>query len=146
MNRNESIKNFFFAYEARFNDALSGKEDVDSVVNSFASCFVEASPAGINCGKNDESFREAIPKGNEFYRTIGTRFMKITSLAITPLDDLHSMVKVQWDSLYQKKNEETVSIKFQVIYFLQSKGNEHKIFLYITGDEQKAFKEHGLID
>lgn len=36
-------------------------------------------------------------------------------------------------------------IFFAVIYFVQSRENEHKIFAYITGDEQKAFRENGLI-
>ena len=145
MNRDESIRNFFLAYEARFNDALNGKEDIDGFVDSFASCFLGASPAGITCGKNDDSFREAIPKGNAFYRNIGTKSMKIMGLEITPLDELHLMVKAHWDSLYEKKNKDIVSIKFAVIYFLQSKGDEYKIFTYITGDEQKVLQEHGLI-
>src|SRR5688572_33356023 len=117
-NVNESIKSFFSAYEARFNGALEGKEDTDGIVHSFASCFLEASPAGINCGKNNESFREAIPKGNAYYRNIGTKSMKISSLDITKLDDLHYMVRVHWDSLYEKKNKEQVAISFDVIYFL----------------------------
>jgi hypothetical protein len=144
-NNKELIKKFFSAYETRFNDALNGKEDVDATVNSFASCFLEASPAGINCGKNDASLREAIPRGNAYYKKIGTKSMKIISLDITPLDGLHYMVKVHWDSLYEKKDKEEVAISFDVIYFLQLKDNELKIFLYITGDEQKVLEENGLI-
>jgi hypothetical protein len=93
---------------------------VDATVNSFASCFLEASPAGNNCGKNDALFREAIPKGNAYYRNIGTKSMKIDSLDITKLDDLHYMVKVHLDYLYEKKNNEKVAIRFDVIYFLQA--------------------------
>lgn len=125
---------------------MNGKEDVDATVNSFASCFLEASPAGISCGKNDESLREAIPKGNAYYKNIGTQSMKISSLDITKLDDLHYMVKAHWDSLYEKKNKEKVAVSFDVIYFLQAKENELKIFLYITGEEQKVLKENGLIE
>jgi hypothetical protein len=143
---NELIKKFFSGYETRFNDALNGKEDIEATVNSFTSCFMSASPAGVNCGKNDDSFREAIPKGSAFYKSIGTRAMKINSVEITGLDDLHYMVKVSWDSWYEKKSKEQVSISFDVIYFLQLKDNELKIFLYITGDEQKVLKENGLIE
>jgi len=142
---NESIKNFFTAYESRFNAALNGNDDIDGVVNSFASCFLEASPAGINCGKNDESFRAAIPKGNAFYKSVGTKSMKITGIEITTLDELHFMAKVYWHSVYEKADKTDVAIDFPVIYFLQS-GNSHlKIFLYITGDEEKALKENGLL-
>ena len=72
--------------------------------------------------------------------------MKISKLDITKLDDLHYMVKVYWNSLYEKKNKKMISIGFDVIYFLRAKENEWKIFLYITGDEQKVLKENGLIE
>lgn len=146
MNTSESIRNFFSAYEARFNEAINGREDIDGTVNSFDTCFLEASPAGVNCGKNDESFREAVPKGNAYYKSIGTKSMKVSNLDITKLDDLHYMVKVYWDSLYEKKDGKLISIAFDVIYFLKAKGKEWKIFLYITGDEQKVLKENGLIE
>ena len=145
-NFNESIKSFFSAYEARFNDALEGKANTEGIVHSFATCFLEASPAGINCAKNDESFREAIPKGNAYYRSIGTKSMKIRRIDITMLDDLHYMAKVHWDSFYEKKDKTEVAIDFDVIYFLQARDNEWKIFLYITGDEQKVLKENGVIE
>ena len=145
-NINELIRSFFTAYETRFNNVLKGKEDIDGTVNSFASCFLEASPVGINCGKNDGSFREAIQQGNAYYKKIGTLSMKINTLDITKLDDLHYMADVLWDSLYEKKNKEKVAISFHVKYFLQAKDNELKIFLYITGDEQKVLKENGLIE
>lgn len=144
-NVDESIRNFFSAYEARFNDAIHEKEDIDGTVNSFEACFLEASPAGINCGKNDESFREAIPKGNAYYRSIGTKSMKITNLDIQKLDGLHYMAKVHWDSAYEKRDKTITNIEFDVIYFLRAKNKEWKIFLYITGDEQKVLKENGLI-
>jgi hypothetical protein len=36
-------------------------------------------------------------------------------------------------------------IEFENFYFTQTKENEHKIFAYITGDEQAALKESGLV-
>lgn len=146
INASESIRDFFSDYESRFNDAINGKEDIDGTVNSFETYFLQASPAGVNCGKNDESFREAIPKGNAYYKSIGTKSMKISKLDITKLYDLHYMVKVYWDSLYEKKDKKMISIAFDVIYFLRAKEDEWKIFLYITGDEQKVLKENGLIE
>ena len=67
------IENFFNRYEARVNDALSGAEpDIDEAVNSFASEFVEASPAGVISAKNDKKFRKAINQGWKFYK--GNRY------------------------------------------------------------------------
>jgi hypothetical protein len=70
--------------------------DTEATDGAFAECFIEASPHGVNCGKNDAQFRMVIPQGYASYRSIGTKSMKIISLMTTPIDDLHWMVKVEW--------------------------------------------------
>ena len=146
-NLNQLLQHFFAEYAARFNRALQDppEEDVEATAGAFADCFIEASPLGVNCGKNDEQFRAMIPQGNAFYRGIGTKAMKITRLEITSLDDWHAMTKVYWDSRYVKQNGEEVQLEFDVIYLLQIRDGIPKIFGYITGDEQKVLKEHGLM-
>lgn len=142
-----TIENFFKRYEANFNRALAtGVADVDSVVDSFAEHFIEASPLGVNAGSNDSTFREVIPKGWMFYKDIGIRSMTIRSTEITMLDELHAMVKVNWTSRYLKSDKTPGEITFDVIYFLQLRNEGVKIFAYITGDEQKVLKEHGLLN
>ena len=141
----ESIGQFFKAYESRFNAALAGNDDVEGTRRSFADCFIEASPAGIQCAKNDEQFSARIPKGNAFYRSIGTTVMKITGMEIDILDDWHAMVEVYWHSRYRKNNGPEEIIDFSVFYLLQELNNELKIFAYITGDEQKILREKGLL-
>ena len=143
-NRENRLTAFFEAYAARFNSSLSGEVDVEGTVYAFAGCFVEASPVGIACSKNDELFREAIPKGYEFYRSIGTKSMEILSMDINLLDDFHAMVKIHWRASYLKKDNTRVAIEFDVIYLLQLI-SDIRIFAYITGDEQKALKENGLV-
>ena len=140
-----SIYDFFAAYEKRFNDALKGETDVEGTAEAFAPFFVEASPAGIHGGANDQQFRKRIPEGMEFYRQIGTYSMEILSQDVTQLDDLHSMVKVHWKATYKNKDNTDLAIEFDVTYFLQNRDNELKIFAYITGDEDKVMREHGLI-
>ncbi len=144
---NKTIEEFFAGYAARFNRSLRDppEVDIDGVVDSFASFFVGASPAGVSGGKNDEQFRAMFPQGFDFYRSIGTKLMKIAAMDITPLDEYHAMVKVHWDSHYVKKDSKEVQIKFDVFYFLQLLDEKPKIFAYVTGDEQKAFQERGLI-
>lgn len=146
MNKQNEINRFFDAYAKRFNQALAGKEvDVDATVSAFSECFIEASPLGIVLGKNDESFRKAIPKGYDFYKKIGTKAMQIVSKDIQPLDEFHSMVRVHWNALYEQTNGTRKQIAFDVVYLLQHIGTAFKIFAYITGDEQKALQENGLI-
>lgn len=143
---NELIHQFFDDYARRFNQALSGADpDVSRTVDSFATCFVEASPAGIICSKNDERFKDAIPRGYDFYKSIGTQSMKIGSKIITPLDEMHAMVKIHWQSLYVKQAGNKEEIGFDVHYFVQVKDNAVKIFAYVTGDEKKLLEERGLV-
>lgn len=142
----QRITNFFEAYAQRFQDAIAGETDVDGTVNAFADYFIEASPLGVNGGKNDENFRKMIPQGTDFYKKIGTKSMKIVDTNITPLDELHYMVKVHWASYYTKKDGEELTIEFDVIYFLQDIKEELKVFAYITGDEQAVLRENGLIE
>ncbi len=141
----KKLKEFFREYEARFNRAMAGSIETEATANAFASCFLEANPFGVNCGKNDDQFRAVIPRGYEFYRNIGTKSMKIASLDITPLDDYHSMAKVHWQAIYRKKDGSEECIEFDVIYFVQTINDQLKIFAYITGDEQGVLRERGLI-
>ena len=141
----KNIYNFFAAYEKRFNDALKGETDVEAMANAFAPYFVEASPAGIHGGSNDPEFRKRIPQGMEFYCQIGTHSMEIVAQDVTPLDDMHYMVKIHWKATYKNKDNTDLAIEFDVIYFLQYREDELKIFAYITGDEDKVMREHGLI-
>lgn len=140
------VRRFFSEYERRFNDALATppKEDVSATAEAFAEYFVESSPIGVMGGKNDEAFRQMIPKGNEYYRSIGTKSMKISNLEVTQLDEFHFMARVHWDSRYEKDGVE-IRIEFDVLYFLRDQNERLKIFAYITGDEQKVLKEHGVI-
>lgn len=142
----QELENFFDAYEARFNDALKGLPvDLEGTTAAFADTFIEASPKGIVCGENDDTFREAIPKGYDFYRSIGTKAMRIVWRNITPLDDYHALVKIHWQGLYDKADGGEEKIDFDVIYFVQMLNAAPKIFAYITGDEQKVLQERGLI-
>jgi hypothetical protein len=146
----QKIERFFDDYAARMNGALgeSPSVNLEEVAGQFADYFVEASPVGVTGGANGAEFRAMIPRGYEFYRKIGTQSMNITGRQITVLDDFHWMVKVHWKAEYLTRAEKRDTIEFDVIYFVQILKNDDtpKIFAYITGDEQRIMREHGLID
>ena len=144
--KKKSIEDFFTDYEKHFNDAMSEKDsDVASQIQkSFADCFIESSPAGLNCGKNDDEFLKKVKQGFDFYKRIGSTGMNIVSKDITLLDDFHAMAKVYWRYSYLKDNKPG-NIDFHIIYFVTTLNNEIRIFAYIAGDEQKALREKGLI-
>jgi hypothetical protein len=144
----DKINEFFAQYEARVNRALGDAPEVDdarAMVEAFSDSFIAANPGGVICGKNDEQFRLHILQGLEFYRSIGTKSMTISGLTVTALDEFHAQARVSWQSDYIKKDGSGLRIDFDVIYMLQTVGERPKIFAYITGDEDGALRERGLI-
>jgi hypothetical protein len=143
----QKLEEFFAHYAARVNAALAAppRVDVESAASAFADYFLGANPKGVYCGKNDDEFRAAIPKGYEFYRSIGTKRMEIDSLMLTKLDDFHTQANVHWVAKYEKKDGSKVEIPFDVIYFVQEIGQGPKIFAYITGEEEQAYRDKGLV-
>jgi hypothetical protein len=71
--------------------------------------------------------------------------MSIVDNEVQLLDELHSLCRVTWQSSFQRKDASKGSIKFDVLYLVKKLGSEYKIFAYITGDEQKALKDCGLV-
>src|SRR5687768_764750 len=123
--QNQEVEKFFSRYESRFNDALKGaKPNIDETVDAFASEFIEASPTGIIAGKNDAKFRDAIAQGWSFYKEIGISAMKIISVQVTLLDDLHAIAKVRWNSSFLRKDKTSGEIAFDVFYILQKQGEQ----------------------
>ena len=144
--RIQQLNDFFNVYADRFNNAINGNSpDIEGTAKSFSGCFIAANPLGVSCGTNNEDFREAMLQGYAFYKNIGVKAMDIVLLETNILDNFHEMTKIRWKCSYLKKDNSKGSIEFENFYFTQTIKNEHKIFAYITGDEQAAMKEHGLI-
>jgi hypothetical protein len=128
------------------NNALfNAQVQIDSITNSFAGFFIGASPAGVMGGANDEKFRKAIEDGIAFYKRIGIKSMNILQCESSILDDYHAIANVTWQCAFDKADRKSGEIIFHVVYIIQDLGNAPAIFAYITGDEQKALKENGLI-
>jgi hypothetical protein len=140
------IENFFNRYEARFNEALQGDEaDLDETLNSFSAEFIEATPNGITVGKNGRKFKKALSDGYAFYKKIGVRSMDMLSTQTTILDKFHALVKIHWNSSFVRQNKSKGDIAFDVFYLVQKTNDDIRIFASITGDEQQALNEEGLI-
>jgi hypothetical protein len=144
--RIQQLNDFFNLYAYRFNNAITGETpDIEGTAKSFTGCFIAANPFGVTCGDNNQEFRAAVSQGYAFYKSIGVTSMDILSLEITILNGFHEMTKIRWKCSYTKKDNSKGNIEFENIYFTQTRENEHKIFAYITGDEQAVLKENGLI-
>ena len=107
---------------------------------------MESSPVGVHGGKNGMVFRWMVKRGFARYRRIGVESMAIADLAITPLDAMHAMARVTWDSRTRRRNDgRLVRIVFTHHYFLTLFGRKARIFAYVATDEQAIMKKHGLI-
>jgi hypothetical protein len=71
--------------------------------------------------------------------------MKIRCLAPTRIDERHRGVRVGWSAESDRQGT-SGRIDFEVYYLLQKTEAGPRIFAYITGDEEGALREHGLID
>jgi len=139
------VKAFFKLYADSFNNALRGELDIEATAKSFSSCFIGANPSGVICGHNDAQLRTMLAKGYEFYNSIGVTGMNILTSETMPLDEIHQMTRIRWQCAFTKKAGPAGTIEFDNIYLTQRTDSQIRIFAYITGDEQTALKEHGLI-
>jgi hypothetical protein len=140
-----SVRKLFDRYERLFNESLAGDVDLDEVASLYAAEFIAASPAGVMTGKNDAQLRAAMAQGHAHYRAIGTKEMRIREVRLSPIDDLHCVAHVAWSSTYARRDRPDVTIDFVVSYFVQALGGEPKVFGWVSGDEQAALKERGVI-
>lgn len=83
--RKKNIEEFFAKYESNFNNSLNGEGDgvAESVQPFFAKCFIESGPNGVMCAENNQEFVDKISQVFQFYRSIGSKGMSITSKDIT---------------------------------------------------------------
>ena len=141
------IRDFFDDYGRTSNDALQDPPvvDVEKTAAFFADYFVGSTPQAVFGGANDASFREVLPQGFANYRKVGGKQMSITDVKVVPLNDLHVSAEVGWNFAYLNSAGKSGNIRFTNFYFLTTASGSPKIFAYITADEEKAMKDHGLV-
>jgi hypothetical protein len=141
------VRALFDAYGKRSDDALQNppREDVEGMIASFASFFVESSPKGVFGGANDDRFRQVIPTGFARYRRVGGKHMTIKGIRVIELDRLHAVADVDWQFDYVNKAGKTGQVTFTNFYCVTIAGGTPRIFAYMTPDEDQAMQEHGLV-
>lgn len=139
-----AVRTLFERYESLFNRAVHGDVDMDAIGSLYASDVIGASPAGVMCSKNDDGFMQFMAQGYAYYRTIGTKQMRLLDLHIVPIDAHHCLAKAAWSAVYARPDKPDVTIDFDISYMVQQRDGEAKVFGWITGDEQAALKEHGI--
>lgn len=141
----ESLEQFFQRYEHFFMQSLNGEVDCNMISELYAPEFITASPLGVMAGKNDDDFRQALSGGYEQYRKIGTKEMRVKSVEVTPIDELHCIARVSWTASYVPENKPQVDIDFDVHYLMQEINGQLRVFGWISGNEQELLKQYGVI-
>lgn len=96
-------------------------------------------------GKNDNDFHQALSKGYEQYRRIGTKGMHVRGVNVTPIDELHCIADVAWTAMYEPANKQPIEIDFDVHYLIQEQNGKARIFGWISGNEQELLQQYGII-
>ncbi len=141
----DSVRKLFERYESVFGQALRGDVDMDEVASLYASEFLAASPAGVMTGKNDDQLKQVMAQGYARYRAIGTKGMRIRSVALSPVDERHCVAHVAWTAIYARQDQADLAIDFDVHYLVQKLEGEPKVFGWVSGDEQALLRKHGII-
>lgn len=140
-----AVRALFERYERLFMAALHGEADMDAVAAQYAAEFIAASPAGVSTGKNDAALKAAMAQGYAYYRSIGTKAMRVRGLRLSPIDERHCLAHVAWTATYARQDRPDVAIDFDVHYLVQQLDAEPRIFGWVTGDEQAVLKAHGVV-
>jgi hypothetical protein len=145
MTKRRRLIEFFEEYEANINSAiLCDQPGASAAAGAFARCFVGSDAGGVTCGSNDEAFVRTIVETCRFYRSIGTRFLRLEGIDSTPIDEHHIMARVHWVGEYERP-EGTKRVPFDAVYFVRLGDPAFQIFGYVTGNERAALREHGII-
>jgi len=147
MTKRRRLIEFFEGYEANFNAAILCVADgVTQCADAFAEVFVAAEPARLACSRNDDSFRQSIEESCLFYRTVGTRAVRLDGIDSTPIDGDHVMARVHWRGEFRRADGSDVEVPFDIVYFVRMNDDVMKIFGYVTGDQQAALRQHGVLN
>ncbi len=145
MSKRRRLIEFFEEYEANINSAiLCDQPGASAAAAAFAECFVGSDPAGVTCGRNGDAFVQSIIETCEFYRSIGTRSLRLEGIDSTPIDANHIMARVHWVGEYEGLEGMKI-VPFDAVYFVRMVDPAFTIFGYVTGNERAALREQGII-
>ena len=140
------IEQLFGRYQSNFAGALAGDIDRNEFTRVYAPVFIAANPLGVETGVNDDQLIEAMEQGFAYYRAIGTKEMRLRGVDTTQIDEGHCLARVSWTAVYDRTDGEEIAIDFDVSYLVRQIDTDLQIFGWITGDEQAALREHGIIE
>ena len=133
----EQLDTLFKEYETAFN-----KLDVKTISGYCADSFISAGPKG-SITQSRKDYEKKAEQATKFYKSVGRNSAKIISKRVMPICNDYSMVVVRWGITFDKTGNKI--IEFDTSYIIQEIGNEPKIILLISHeDEEEAMKKLAL--
>jgi len=133
----EQLDTLFKEYETAFD-----KLDVKTISGYCADSFISAGPKG-SITQSRKDYEKKAEQATKFYKSVGRNSAKIISKRVMPICNDYSMVVVRWGITFDKTGNKL--IEFDISYIIQETGNEPKIILFISHeDEEEAMKKLAL--
>ena len=133
----DQLDTLFKEYETAFD-----KLDVKTISGYCADSFISAGPKG-SITQSRKDYEKKAEQATKFYKSIGRNSAKIISKRVMPICNDYSMVVVRWGITFDKTGNKL--IEFDTSYIIQEIGNEPKIILLISHeDEEEAMKKLAL--
>jgi hypothetical protein len=136
----DKLNNFFESVEKASNSL-----DLELIDSQFADQFIFADPNGTRVIEK-QKFLPALPKRQEFFKSLGHQFTKVLSLEETPIDEHYTMVKAHFLMQFKKTSGEIVETNVDSTYFLFMRGDMPKIVMHMEHEDLKeAMQARGLL-
>ena len=133
----DQLDNLFKEYETAFD-----KLDVKTISGYCADSFISAGPKG-SITQSRKDYEKKAEQATKFYKSVGRKSAKIISKRVMPICNDYSMVVVRWGITFDRTGNKV--IEFDTSYIIQEIGDEPKIILLISHeDEDEAMKKLAL--
>ena len=140
MNHDNKIRLFFESVEKTSNTL-----DLGLIDSQYADQFIFADPDGTRVIEK-QKFLPALPKRQEFFKSLGHQFTKVLALDETPIDDQYTMVKAHFLMQVQQTAGQITEAKVDSTYILFMKRDSPKIVMHIEHEDLRdAMRARGLL-
>jgi len=129
----DQLDTLFKEYETAFD-----KLDVKKISGYCADSIISAGPKG-SIAQNRKDYEKKAEQTNKFYKSVGRNSARIISKRVMPICNDYSMVVVRWGITFDKTGNKL--IEFDTSYIIEETGNEPKIILLISHEDEEAAME-----
>ena len=148
MDGKESSARKLFDTYGRLNDQAMRRELLEDerkeLAGLFAANVVGSSPQGVVAAQAAQ-LPYILEDAQVEYRKVGGRRFIVRDVRVMEIDDVHVQCAVDWNFGYVNAAGQGGDVDFTNLYYLTFASGSPKIFAFITPDEGRTMREHGLV-